>query len=77
MAKKDVLSRYICVNERWQYIEANEAAPGRRGDQYSRVGFTEDWAEAVAYTVYPQYGQTVGICQYWKKEKPMLRFGCR
>jgi hypothetical protein len=42
----------------WQYDPANEVAPGNPNDLYATYSITEDWAEAVAYTVYPQYGQS-------------------
>jgi hypothetical protein len=44
--------------EYWQYNPANEAAPGDPNGPYASESITEDWAEAVAYTAYPQYGQS-------------------
>jgi hypothetical protein len=52
--------RFLCAISNWQYNEANEPAPGEIGDQYARTSFSEDWAEAVAYTVYPEYGAQYG-----------------
>jgi hypothetical protein len=52
--------RFICASSNWQYMDSNEPAPGEIGDQYARVSLAEDWAEAVAYTVYPEYGAQFG-----------------
>jgi hypothetical protein len=42
----------------WQYDGINnEPAPGKQTNPYAHFSLTEDWAEAVAYTTYPEYGQ--------------------
>jgi RHS repeat-associated protein len=50
--------RWKCAMDYWQYDSANEVAPGKQSGPYAATSITEDWAEAVAYTVYPQYGQS-------------------
>ena len=64
-----ISQRYRCATSNWQYIETNEIAPGQPGGQYARHNFTEDWAEAVAYTVYPQYGRTRNYLPLLDKRK--------
>ena len=44
----------------WVYNESIERAPGDAGNQYARVSLAEDWADSVAYTVYPEYGISRG-----------------
>lgn len=61
--------RFLCANQRYEYIAGNEAAPGdpnRRAPNdptkyqpYAGDTIGEDWADAVAYTVYPEYGTKV------------------
>jgi len=49
-----------CAMDYWQYDPANEVAPGDPSKPYAATSITEDWAEAVAYTVYPEYGISQG-----------------
>ena len=66
---KDVRTRFACAiawpkgNSEygyWEYNETIERAPGQANSQYARFTLAEDWAEAVAYTAYPEYGQSRG-----------------
>jgi hypothetical protein len=51
--------RFACAFSNWEYDATNEPAPGDLTRPYASFTFTEDWAEAVAYTVYPEYGKTM------------------
>jgi hypothetical protein len=55
---RNIFLRWKCAMDYWQYDPTNEAAPGDPNDPYANETITEDWAEAVAYTVYPEYGQS-------------------
>lgn len=52
----DPTLRFICALNNWQYNPAIEEAPGYKPDLYADNSLTEDWAEAVVNTVYPEYG---------------------
>jgi hypothetical protein len=50
--------RFNCAMKYWEYNSANEAAPGNPNDLYASYSITEDWAEAVANKVFPEYGDS-------------------
>lgn len=55
----DPIPRFFCAMDYWKYDGINnEPAPGDT-KPYARFSLTEDWAEAVAYTTYPEYGQSM------------------
>jgi len=57
---KLIEARLACAMMYFQYDPANERAPGAQVPYVARSDTTfpvlEDWADAVAYTVYPEYG---------------------
>jgi hypothetical protein len=55
----DPIIRFGCAMQYWQYDPANEPAPGDPINPYAHFTLAEDWAEAVAYTVYPEYGESI------------------
>lgn len=56
----DPMLRFLCAVTNWEYKDVNEPAPGEVGNQYARTSLAEDWAEAVAYSAYPEYGAQFG-----------------
>lgn len=69
-ASQDAVGRFACAMflptgnpgeyGYWEYNELIEPAPGTKGAQNARMTIAEDWADAVAYSVYPEYGISEG-----------------
>ena len=54
----DPTLRFACaMMDNWEYDATNEPAPGNQTNTYAHFSLAEDWAEAVAYATYPEYGQ--------------------
>jgi RHS repeat-associated protein len=52
----DPIMLFACAMKYWHYLDSNEPAPGNPNGPYAATSLAEDWAEAVAYTVYPEFG---------------------
>jgi len=50
-----VIGSFICGRKSYTYNPANEIAPGYQPNLYADNSFAEDWAEAFASTIFPQY----------------------